>query len=400
MVEKENISPSEPLEATGVLVLDDGTIFWGNGLGAEGLKTGELVFNTSVTGYQEILTDPSYASQIICFTFPHIGNVGVNSEDEESSNPSALGCILRSDITNPSNWRARDHLGTWLKKNNLIGLSGVDTRKITSLLREKGSLNAVISHQADQNFNLDQLLTNASDWEGIEGSDLAKQVSCKKSYSWNKTTWKLQKGFETQEETSIEQKFKVVVIDFGVKRNMLRHLANNGCKIIVVPAQSSAEEILSHKPDGIFLSNGPGDPVATGKYAVPEIKKLLKTQKPIFGICLGHQILALSLGAKTFKLKFGHRGANQPIKNLENGRVEITSQNHGFCVDRNSLPSNVKETHKSLFDGVLEGIRLIDKPVFSVQYHPDASPGPQDSHYLFKNFINLMKKNKDNNNSI
>ncbi|MEQ9110745.1 MAG: glutamine-hydrolyzing carbamoyl-phosphate synthase small subunit [Rhodospirillaceae bacterium] len=388
--------PPQPPGATGVLVLSDGSVFWGKGLGAIGAHVGEVVFNTSLTGYQEVLTDPSYAAQIITFTFPHIGNVGTNDEDMESTRPAALGCILRMDVTEPANWRSSQHLNEWLKDHNLIGLSGVDTRRLTGLIRDHGAPNGVVAHSPDGKLDLEALLKQAKQWPGLEGMDLAKEVTRESSEVWTETRWDLAKGYGAIGKDGATAEHHVVAIDFGAKRNILRCLANAGCKVTVVPATASAEDILSYKPDGIFLSNGPGDPAATGAYAVPVVQSLLETGKPIFGICLGHQILSLALGAKTYKLKFGHRGANQPVKDLETGKVEITSQNHGFSVDRDSLPNGVIETHRSLFDGILEGIRVENKPVFSVQYHPEASPGPQDSYYLFERFVDLMTAAKTN----
>lgn len=387
--------PPQPQGATGVLVLDDGTVFWGKGVGATGSKTGEIVFNTSLTGYQEILTDPSYAAQIVTFTFPHIGNVGANPEDMESTTPAARGCVLRMDITDPANWRATQHLQEWLTSHDFVGIAGVDTRKLTARIRDGGAPNGVVAHAPDGKFDLDALLAEARAWPGLEGMDLAKDVSCTQTYGWTETSWALGEGFGTLKDDATAP--HLVAVDFGAKRNILRCLADTGCHVTVVPATATAEDILSHKPDGVFLSNGPGDPAATGEYAVPVVQTLLDTGVPLFGICLGHQILALSLGAKTYKLKLGHRGGNQPVKDLETGKVEITSQNHGFCVDRDSLPDGVIETHRSLFDGVVEGLRVEGKPVFSVQYHPEASPGPQDSYYLFERFRELINESKAGN---
>jgi len=373
--------------ATGAIVLADGKVIWGKGFGAPGTAVGEICFNTSITGYQEILTDPSYAGQIITFTFPHIGNVGTNDEDIETINPASCGLIVREDITSPSSWRAQKHFDTWLKSFNLPGVCNVDTRALTRLIRDAGAPSGVIAHAPDGKFDLDALHRQASNWPGLEGMDLSKDVSCTQSYKWNEAEWVLGEGYRTQESP----KFKVVAVDYGAKRNILRCLAAAGCDVTVVPGNSSAEDILAHKPDGIFLSNGPGDPDATGKYAVPVIKQLLAKNMPIFGICLGHQLLALALGGKTGKMHLGHRGANQPVKDLTTGKVEITSQNHGFEVLVQSLPENVEVTHVSLFDGSNEGLRLKGKPVFSVQYHPEASPGPQDSHYLFERFVENIK---------
>ncbi|TWA88354.1 carbamoyl-phosphate synthase small subunit [Azospirillum brasilense] len=371
---------------TGVLVLADGTVFKGRGIGAVGDSVGEVCFNTSMTGYQEILTDPSYAGQIITFTFPHIGNTGANPEDIETVTPAARGLILRADITDPSNWRATRHLDDWLKSYGLVGLAGVDTRRLTRRIRDLGAPNGVVAHAPDGRFDLDALVAKAKGWPGLEGMDLAKEVSCRQTYGWDEGAWTLGAGYATQENP----RFHVVAIDFGAKRNILRCLAAAGCKVTVVPGTATVEEVMRHKPDGVFLSNGPGDPAATGEYAVPTIKGLLDTGLPMFGICLGHQMLSLALGAKTKKMSLGHRGANHPVKDLASGRVEITSQNHGFVVMEETLPADAEVTHVSLFDGSNEGIRLKNKPVFSVQYHPEASPGPQDSHYLFDRFVALM----------
>ncbi|WP_298372752.1 glutamine-hydrolyzing carbamoyl-phosphate synthase small subunit [Azospirillum sp.] len=378
--------PSDKAVHTGVLVLADGTVFRGRGIGAVGDSVGEVCFNTSMTGYQEILTDPSYAGQIITFTFPHIGNTGTNPEDIETATPAARGLILRADITDPSNWRSTQHLDGWLKSHNLIGLSGVDTRRLTRRIRDLGAPNGVVAHAPDGTFDLDALVAKAKGWPGLEGMDLAKDVSCRQTYGWDEAAWSIGGGYATQ----TDPKFHVVAIDYGAKRNILRCLAAAGCKVTVVPATATAEEVLRHKPDGVFLSNGPGDPAATGIYAVPTIQSLIATGLPIFGICLGHQMLALALGAKTTKMPLGHRGANHPVKDLASGRVEITSQNHGFVVLPETLPADAEVTHVSLFDGSNEGIRLTGKPVFSVQYHPEASPGPQDSHYLFNRFVGFM----------
>ncbi len=368
---------------TAVLVLGDGRVVSGQGLGASASAVGEVCFNTSMTGYQEIISDPSYAGQLITFTFPHIGNVGSNEEDLETITPAARGCILRCDITEPSNWRASRHLDAWLVSHGLPGIAGVDTRALTQIVRKSGAPNGIIAHNPDGRFDLETLRQHAATWPGLEGMDLAREVSCSQSYTWDQTAWSLEGSFG---------RFKgcgphVVAIDFGAKHNILRCLASAGCRVTVVPAATSAEDVLAHKPDGIFLSNGPGDPAATGSYAVPVIRALLETAIPIFGICLGHQMLALALGARTRKMRQGHRGANHPVKDLATGKVEITSQNHGFMVDAESLPEGVEQTHISLFDGTLEGLRLTDKPVFSVQHHPEASPGPRDSHYLFDHFV-------------
>ena len=379
-----------PRWATAALVLGDGTIFWGKGVGAARQAVGEVCFNTSMTGYQEIITDPSYAGQIITFTFPHVGNVGTNLEDVESINPAARGVVLRGDITEPANWRNAKPFDEWLKSHNLPGICGVDTREITRRVRDGGAPNGVVVHAPDGRFDIPALTKTARDWPGLDGMDLAIEVSTKQTYRWNETTWALGKGYGTLDKP----RYHVVAVDYGAKRNILRCLANTGCKVTVVPATATAEDILRHKPDGVFLSNGPGDPAATVGYTVPAIQGVLDSKVPIFGICLGHQLLALTLGARTEKMQLGHRGANQPVKDLKTGKVEITSQNHGFCVVDSSLPANVEITHTSLFDGSNEGIRCTDKPAFSVQYHPEASPGPTDSHYLFDRFVEMIDKSK------
>ena len=388
MIDFSNIK--RPSNATGAIILADGSVFWGRGFGAPGKSVGEICFNTSITGYQEILTDPSYAGQIITFTFPNIGNVGTNEADIETINPAARGLIVREDVTNPSNWRANKHFDAWLKSYNMTGVAGIDTRALTRRIRDHGAPNGVIVHAPDGKFDLAALHAEAKAWPGLEGMDLAKEVSCTQSYKWDETLWDLKTGYGKQ----TKPQFKVVAVDFGAKRNILRCLANAGCEVTVVPGNATADDIMAHKPDGVFLSNGPGDPDATGKYAVPMIKKLIEKNMPIFGICLGHQLLALALGAKTGKMHLGHRGGNQPVKNLLNGKVEITSQNHGFEVLVKSLPQDVEVTHISLFDGSNEGLRMRSKPLFSVQYHPEASPGPQDSHYLFDSFVENIKKSK------
>ena len=375
-----------PPGATGALVLADGTILWGHGLGATGQSVGEVCFNTSMTGYQEILTDPSYAGQIINFTFPHIGNVGANAEDIETTNAAVRGLVLRADITEPSNWRATRHLDDWLKANGLVGLSGIDTRRLTRRIRDAGAPTGVIVHAPDGRFDLTALMADAAEWPGLEGMDLAAEVSCRQSYTWDETPWAPGNGYGRLETAQRH----VVAIDFGAKRNILRCLAGLGCRVTVVPADAGAEEVLRHEPDGLFLSNGPGDPAATGAYAIPMVQALLETGLPMFGICLGHQILALALGAKTEKMHLGHRGANHPVKDLTTGKVEITSQNHGFVVSDASLPDGIEATHISLFDGSNEGLAVTDRPIFSVQYHPEASPGPTDSHYLFQRFVDLI----------
>ena len=374
--------------ADAALVLASGEVFWGRGAGAMGRAVGEICFNTSITGYQEILTDPSYAGQVIIFTFPHVGNVGANPEDLETTTLAARGCVFRADITDPASWRSAGHLDAWLKSQNMVAVTGIDTRRLTRLIRDTGAPSGIIVHVADGNaLDVEVLAAEAAAWPGLEGMDLAKEVSCTQSYTWDETEWALGQGFGQQSEP----KFHVVAVDYGAKRNILRCLASTGCAVTVVPATATADDILGLKPDGVFLSNGPGDPAATGVYAVPAVQGVLDANVPVFGICLGHQILALALGANTSKMHLGHRGANQPVKDLETGKVEITSQNHGFVVDRDSLPKGVTETHTSLFDGSLEGIRVDGKPIFSVQYHPEASPGPQDSHYLFDRFVALME---------
>jgi carbamoyl-phosphate synthase small subunit len=383
-------SDAAPRWATAALALADGTVFWGKGIGAARQAVGEVCFNTSMTGYQEIITDPSYAGQIITFTFPHIGNVGTNPEDIESINPAARGVVLRGDITEPANWRNAKPLDDWLKSHNLPGICGVDTREITRRVRDGGAPNGVVVHAPDGKFDVPKLVKMAQDWPGLDGMDLALEVTSKQTYTWNETTWALGKGYGKLDKA----KYHVVAVDYGAKRNILRCLANTGCRVTVVPATATAEDILRHKPDGVFLSNGPGDPAATGKYAVPAIQGVLAKKVPLFGICLGHQMLAIALGGKTQKMDRGHRGANQPVKDLTTGKVEITSQNHGFCVVEESLPKNVEVTHTSLFDKSNEGIRVTDAPAFSVQYHPEASPGPTDSHYLFDRFVELIDKSK------
>ncbi len=384
---------AEP-KATALLVLADGTVLEGFGLGATGHAVGEVCFNTAMTGYEEILTDPSYAGQIITFTFPHVGNVGTNEEDIESVNmaarPGACGVILHSSITSPSNYRATRHLNDWLKARGIIGLAGIDTRALTALIREKGMPNAVIAHEPSGNFDLDALKKEAREWPGLVGMDLVPMVTSAQRFSWDETPWEFGKGYGRQENPE----FHVVAIDYGIKRNILRLLAGTECKVTVVPAKTSAEDIMAMKPDGVFLSNGPGDPAATGEYAVPVIKEIIDTGTPTFGICLGHQMLGLALGGKTQKMHQGHHGANHPVKDLTTGKVEITSMNHGFAVDKDSLPANVTQTHVSLFDGSNCGIALEDRPVFSVQYHPEASPGPRDSHYLFTRFVDMMRQKK------
>jgi len=375
---------------TALLVLGDGTVLKGRGLGAEGKAVGEVCFNTSMTGYQEIMTDPSYAGQIINFTFPHIGNVGANAEDIETVTPAARGCVVATDITEPSSWRALQSFNDWLRRYNLPAIAGIDTRRLTRRIRDGGAPNGVIVHRQDGKFDIPKLVAEAKAWPGLEGMDLAKDVSCRQMYHWDESLWVLGRGYGK----AAEPKFKVVAIDYGAKRNILRCLTAAGCDVTVVPANATTDDVLRHKPDGVFLANGPGDPAATGEYAVPVIRDLVPRGLPIFGICLGHQMLALALGGKTEKMPRGHRGANHPVKDLTTGKVEITSQNHGFCVIPESLPANVKVTHLSLFDGSVEGLELEGRPVFSVQYHPEASPGPMDSHYLFHRFVEKMEGRK------
>ncbi len=374
---------------SGILVLDNKMVFKGIGIGYQGEATGEVCFNTSLTGYQEIISDPSYADQIINFTFPHIGNVGTNNQDHESDKMWTKGVIFNSEITNPSNYRSLSNLDKWLKKNKIVGITGLDTRSLTNLIRDKGAPRGTISYSKNGIFNLNKLTNQTLKWSGLQNLDLAVKVSTKKKYVWSGLkTWKKNIGYKK----NTKKLLNVVAIDYGIKKNILRYFSDFDCKVIVVPCQMNANKILSLKPDGIFLSNGPGDPAATGKYSIDVIKELIKKDLPIFGICLGHQILGLALGAKTKKMKLGHRGANHPVKNLDNGSVEITSQNHGFEILKNSIPRNTEVTHVSLFDNSIEGIRLKNKPVFSVQYHPESNPGPQDSVYLFKEFVNKMKK--------
>lgn len=370
---------------TALIVLNDGTVYEGFGFGAEIVKTGEICFNTGMTGYQETLTDPSYSGQIITFTFPHIGNVGTNSDDRESITPAALGLIAREKPTSPSSWRNGQGFDEWLKSYDMPGIYGLDTRAMTKRIRDIGAPNGVIAVNYKGEFDIESLKTLAREWTGLEGTDLALQVSCTQRYEWTETLHNLiNDGIPTISNHHI------VAVDYGAKQNILRCLANTGARVTVVPAQTTAEDILALNPDGVFLSNGPGDPAATGEYAVPMIRKLLDVNMPIFGICLGHQLLALAIGGKTRKMHLGHRGANQPVKDLQTGKVEITSQNHGFEVLEDSLPNNAEVTHLSLFDKSNEGIRVIDKPAFSVQYHPEASPGPTDSHYLFERFIKMI----------
>ena len=371
---------------TACLALADGTIFYGTGFGAAGETVAELCFNTAMTGYQEIMTDPSYAGQIITFTFPHIGNTGVNTDDDETADPVAAGMVVKWDPTDASNWRASGELKSWLASRNRIGMGGVDTRRLTRAIRQQGAPHVALAHNPDGVFDLEKLVAKARAFAGLEGLDLARDVTCAQSYQWNEMRWAWPEGHQPQTKA----RHKVVAVDYGAKRNILRCLASAGCDITVLPASATAEDVLALNPDGVFLSNGPGDPAATGVYAVPMIQGVLATDIPVFGICLGHQMLALALGARTIKMNHGHHGANHPVKDMQTGKVEITSMNHGFTVDSQTLPAGVIETHVSLFDGSNCGIRLDGRPVFSVQYHPEASPGPQDSYYLFERFAEAM----------
>ncbi|WP_375610482.1 MULTISPECIES: glutamine-hydrolyzing carbamoyl-phosphate synthase small subunit [unclassified Bartonella] len=393
----QTTSPSHPWsikKPTALLVLADGTIIEGKGAGATGIAEAEVCFNTAITGYEEILTDPSYTQQIVNFTFPHIGNVGANSEDIEDLSPlnchGAVGAIFKADITHPSNYRSNENLHQWLKTRKIIALCGIDTRALTILIREKGAQNAVIAHDANGNFDIPSLKRRAQKWHGLVNLDLTKDVTSQSSMQWDEKTWSWNKGYGTNNVHNLH----IIAIDYGIKRNILRLMATQKARITVVPAHTTAKEILAMNPDGVFLSNGPGDPAATAQYAVPTIKTLIDHNLPVFGICLGHQLLALTVGAKTVKMHQGHHGANHPVKDLNTGKVEIVSMNHGFAVDSTSLPQHVQETHISLFDGSNCGIRIIGKPVFSVQYHPEASPGPQDSHYLFQHFSDLIMNYK------
>ena len=387
---KKNNSKKISRIHTGVLVLENRKVFKGIGIGYLGTATGEVCFNTSLTGYQEIISDPSYAEQIINFTFPHIGNVGTNKEDHESDKIWTKGVIFNSDITNPSNYRSLANLDWWLKKNKVVGITGLDTRSLTNFIRDKGAPKGTISLSKNGKFNINKLINLTTKWSGLKNLDLAEKVTTKKNYIWNGfKTWKKESGYIRNNAKSLN----VVAIDYGIKKNILRYFSDFNCKVNIVSCKTSVEQILKLKPNGVFLSNGPGDPAATGKYAIGIIKELIKKDLPVFGICLGHQILGLALGAKTKKMKLGHRGANHPVKNLIENKVEITSQNHGFEIIKESLPKNIQITHSSLFDNSIEGIKLKNKPVFSVQYHPESNPGPQDSVYLFQEFINNMKKN-------
>ncbi len=376
-----------PVKATACLALADGTLFYGHGFGATGECVAELCFNTAMTGYQEIMTDPSYAGQIVTFTFPHIGNTGVTPEDDETADPVAAGMVVKWDPTQSSNWRAEAELTEWLKSRGRIGIGGLDTRRLTRAIRQQGVPHAALAHDPEGNFDTEALVAAAKAFSGLEGLDLAKEVTCAQSYSWDEQRWAWPEGFTRQTEA----KHKVVALDYGAKRNILRCLASAGCDVTVLPATATATEVLAHKPDGVFLSNGPGDPAATGEYAVPMIREILDTTDlPVFGICLGHQMLALALGGKTIKMNHGHHGANHPVKDLDTGKVEITSMNHGFAVDSQTLPKGVIETHVSLFDASNCGIRMENRPVYSVQYHPEASPGPMDSMHLFERFAEAM----------
>jgi carbamoyl-phosphate synthase small subunit len=410
-----------PKGATGALVFADGRVVWGQGFGAEGAEVAELCFHTAMTGYQEVMTDPSFARQLVCFTFPHIGNVGANDEDLEADDPHAVGAIVREPVTSPSNFRSKVDFPTWMARHGRIGLAGVDTRALTRLVRREGPPTVVIAHSASGEFDLPALVRMAKEWPGLEGMDLAKEVSREQLEVWSGGKWCLELGYanaplppaEGEEARSAEGEGMssshqpspdpsreregsrkaphVVAIDYGSKRNIFRNLVEAGARVTILPATASFEEVMRHQPDGFFLSNGPGDPAATGEYAIPVIWEMLDTGKPLFGICLGHQLLALAVGGRTSKMFQGHRGANHPVKRLADGQVEITSMNHGFAVEREGLPNNVRETHVSLFDGSNCGIELADRPAFSVQYHPEASPGPQDSFYLFERFVGMMR---------
>ncbi|ETD86771.1 glutamine-hydrolyzing carbamoyl-phosphate synthase small subunit [Rhodobacter capsulatus] len=380
------MSPQSSEKPTALIVTADGQLFYGRGFGATGETVAELVFNTAMTGYQEIMTDPSYAGQVVTFTFPHVGNVGVTPEDDETAEPVAAGLVVKWDPTEPSNWRSVENLVGWLQKRGRIGVGGIDTRRLTRAIRQQGAPHVAIAHNPEGVFDIEVLVKKARDWKGLVGLDLAKDVTCAQSYTWDEQRWAWPEGYTRREGPG----FKVVAIDYGAKRNILRCLASAGCDVTVLPATATAEDVLALNPEGVFLSNGPGDPAATGAYAVPMIQGVLATDLPLFGICLGHQMLALALGAKTIKMNHGHHGANHPVKDLTTGKVEITSMNHGFAVDAQTLPAGVKETHVSLFDGSNCGIAVENRPVFSVQYHPEASPGPQDSLYLFERFAAAM----------
>jgi carbamoyl-phosphate synthase small subunit len=384
------VAPGTKGAATGVVVLADGTVFSGSGAGAEGEGVGELCFNTAMTGYQEVMTDPSYAGQIITFTFPHIGNVGANLEDIEAMNPHAIGCVLAEPVTAPSNFRSEKRFDQWLADWGRIAVTGVDTRAITRRIRKLGAPNAVIAHRKDGAFDIEALVAKARAWSGLEGLDLAKAVTTRQTYRWDEGPWTLGEGYRPGDLPTHAP--HVVAVDYGIKRAILRQLVAAGARVTVVPATATFDDIMALEPDGLFLSNGPGDPAATGLYAVPMIRQWLETRKPLFGICLGHQLLGLAIGARTLKMHQGHRGANHPVKRLADGAVEITSMNHGFTVDADTLPAGARPTHVSLFDGTLCGLELIDQPAFSVQHHPEASPGPQDSYYLFRRFVEMIRK--------
>lgn len=381
------VSHQSSEKPTALIALADGQLFYGKGFGATGTTVAELVFNTAMTGYQEIMTDPSYAGQVVTFTFPHIGNVGVTPEDDETADPVAAGLVVKWDPTEPSNWRATEDLVGWLAKRGRIGVGGIDTRRLTRAIRQQGAPHVAIAHDPEGKFDIEGLVRQAREWKGLVGLDLAKDVTCAQSYTWNEMRWAWPEGHARREGPGL----RVVAIDYGAKRNILRCLASAGCDVTVLPASATAEDVLALNPEGVFLSNGPGDPAATGVYAVPMIQGVLAADLPVFGICLGHQMLALALGAKTIKMNHGHHGANHPVKDLTTGKVEITSMNHGFAVDSQTLPAGVAETHVSLFDGSNCGIAIEDRPVFSVQYHPEASPGPQDSYYLFERFAEAMR---------
>lgn len=380
--------PNTAPRPTACLALADGTLFYGHGFGATGETVAELVFNTAMTGYQEVMTDPSYAGQVVTFTFPHIGNVGVTPEDDESlETPAAAGLVVKWDPTEPSNWRSRGDLPGWLARHGRIGMGGVDTRRLTRAIRQQGAPHVALAHDPEGRFDIEALVARARAWKGLVGLDLAKDVTCAQSYRWDEMRWAWPQGYQPRRGAGL----RVVAVDYGAKRNILRCLASAGCEVTVLPATATAQDVLALNPEGVFLSNGPGDPAATGAYAVPMIQGVLAADLPLFGICLGHQMLALALGARTVKMNHGHHGANHPVKDVESGKVEITSMNHGFTVDSQTLPAGVLETHVSLFDGSNCGIRMADRPVFSVQYHPEASPGPQDSYYLFERFAAAMQ---------
>ena len=389
MADATSTPATQPEGATGCVVFADGRVAWGRGFGAEGEAVGELCFNTAMTGYQEVMTDPSYARQVIAFTFPHIGNVGANDEDVEAAEAHALGCVVREVVTRPSNYRAGEDFAAWMRKWGRIGIAGLDTRALTKLVRREGPPTIAVAHRADGKFDLEALRKMAEEWPGLEGMDLARDVSRLQVERWTGGKWAWGHGYAMGVED--ENRPHVVAIDYGSKRNIFRNLVEAGARVTVVPAEASFEEVMAHEPDGFFLSNGPGDPAATAQYAVPVIQAMLETKKPLFGICLGHQLLALAVGGRTSKMFQGHRGANHPVKRLADGRVEITSMNHGFAVEREGLPANARETHVSLFDGSNCGFELTDRPAFSVQYHPEASPGPQDSFYLFEKFVGAMR---------